>query len=65
MALGASAVLLGRPLLYGLAVGGEEGVFRVLELLRKELELALALSGCSSLSDINKSLLLMPNQSKI
>jgi len=48
IALGADAVLVGRPALWGLAVGGEEGVRRVLELLREELELALALCGCAS-----------------
>ncbi len=48
LALGADAVLVGRPALWGLAVGGEEGARRVLELLRDELELALALCGCAS-----------------
>lgn len=47
LALGADAVLVGRPALWGLAVGGEAGVARVLELLRAELELALALCGCA------------------
>jgi 4-hydroxymandelate oxidase len=46
LALGARAVLVGRPALWGLAVAGEEGARRVLELLRDELELALALCGC-------------------
>jgi isopentenyl diphosphate isomerase/L-lactate dehydrogenase-like FMN-dependent dehydrogenase len=46
LALGARAVLVGRPVLWGLAVGGEEGVRRVLELLRAEVELALRLLGC-------------------
>ena len=48
LALGADAVLLGRPLLWGLAGGGEAGVARVLEMLRAELELALALCGCTA-----------------
>jgi isopentenyl diphosphate isomerase/L-lactate dehydrogenase-like FMN-dependent dehydrogenase len=48
LALGADAVLVGRPALRGLAVAGEAGALRVLELLRDELELALALCGCSS-----------------
>jgi 4-hydroxymandelate oxidase len=48
LALGADAVLAGRPFVWGLAVGGEEGVAAVLELLRGELELALALLGCTS-----------------
>jgi isopentenyl diphosphate isomerase/L-lactate dehydrogenase-like FMN-dependent dehydrogenase len=48
LALGARAVLVGRPALWGLAAGGEEGVATVLELLRSELELALCLCGCPS-----------------
>jgi isopentenyl diphosphate isomerase/L-lactate dehydrogenase-like FMN-dependent dehydrogenase len=48
LALGARAVLIGRPGLYGLAVGGEVGVRHVLELLRAEVELALTLLGCPS-----------------
>jgi isopentenyl diphosphate isomerase/L-lactate dehydrogenase-like FMN-dependent dehydrogenase len=48
LALGADAVLVGRPALWGLAVGGEAGARRVLELLREELELTLALCGCAS-----------------
>jgi isopentenyl diphosphate isomerase/L-lactate dehydrogenase-like FMN-dependent dehydrogenase len=48
IALGARAVLVGRAALWGLAVDGEDGVRRVLELLREELALALTLLGCSS-----------------
>jgi 4-hydroxymandelate oxidase len=48
LALGADAVLVGRPALWGLAAGGEEGVRRVLELLRAEVELTLLLCGCAS-----------------
>jgi isopentenyl diphosphate isomerase/L-lactate dehydrogenase-like FMN-dependent dehydrogenase len=48
LALGAHAVLIGRPALWGLAVDGEQGVRRVLELLRAEVELALTLLGCPS-----------------
>jgi 4-hydroxymandelate oxidase len=48
LALGAEAVLVGRAVLWGLAVDGEAGVRRVLELLRAEVELALTLAGCSS-----------------
>jgi 4-hydroxymandelate oxidase len=46
IAMGAQAVLLGRPVLWGLAVGGEEGAYDVLRLLRAECDLALALVGC-------------------
>jgi len=52
LALGARAVLAGRPPLWGLGAGGAEGAQRVLELLRDEVELALALSGCRSLADV-------------
>ena len=48
LALGARAVLVGRPVLWGLATGGEAGALRVLELLRDEVALALALAGCAS-----------------
>jgi len=48
LALGARAVLAGRAPLWGLAVGGEEGARRVLELLREEIVLALALLGCAT-----------------
>jgi 4-hydroxymandelate oxidase len=52
LALGADAVLAGRPFVWGLAVDGERGVAAVLELLRAELELALALLGCKSPAEI-------------
>ncbi|WP_304452770.1 alpha-hydroxy acid oxidase [Nocardiopsis sp. YSL2] len=51
LALGASGVLIGRPVLWGLAVGGREGVTRVLDLLQTELAEALVLAGCSSPGD--------------
>jgi 4-hydroxymandelate oxidase len=57
VALGASAVLIGRPALYGLAVAGAEGVQRVLEILRQELEMAMALTGRPSLASIDRSVL--------
>ncbi|HEY9673325.1 MAG TPA: alpha-hydroxy acid oxidase [Waterburya sp.] len=56
LALGAKAVLLGRPVLWGLAVSGEAGVQHVIELLRDEFDLAMALSGCAKLQDIDPSL---------
>ena len=55
LALGADAVLVGRPALWGLAVGGEAGARRVLELLRDELELTLALCGCATPADLTRS----------
>ena len=48
LALGADAVLVGRPPLWGLAAGGSAGAARVLELLRREFELTLELCGCPS-----------------
>jgi 4-hydroxymandelate oxidase len=56
LALGARAVCIGRPYLYGLAVAGEEGVFHVAELLRAELELAMTLSGRPTMASIDRSL---------
>jgi 4-hydroxymandelate oxidase len=55
LALGAQAVLGGRAPLWGLAAGGAEGVERVLDLLRAELGLALALCGCSSPAEVARS----------
>ncbi len=55
LALGASAVLVGRPTLWGLAAGGEAGARRVLEILRAELELTLALCGCSSPAELGRT----------
>lgn len=55
LALGADAVLVGRPALWGLAAGGEEGAGRVLELLRAELELTLALCGCAGPDELSRS----------
>src|SRR6266704_3645937 len=59
LALGARAVLVGRPVLWGLAANGTEGAYHVLEILRKELELAMALSGRPTLSSIDKTLVKM------
>jgi isopentenyl diphosphate isomerase/L-lactate dehydrogenase-like FMN-dependent dehydrogenase len=52
LALGARAVLIGRAMLWGLAVDGEAGVRHVLELLRAEIELGLALLGCCSPAEV-------------
>ncbi|MGH2441882.1 MAG: alpha-hydroxy acid oxidase [Chloroflexota bacterium] len=57
LALGARAVLIGRPFIWGLAVGGEAGVKRVLDLLAAELTLDLTLCGAASVQDVNRSLL--------
>ncbi|MDQ3572559.1 MAG: alpha-hydroxy-acid oxidizing protein [Actinomycetota bacterium] len=55
LALGATAVLVGRPALWGLAVGGERGARRVLELLHEEVRLGLALLGCATPGDVTRS----------
>jgi 4-hydroxymandelate oxidase len=60
LALGATAVLVGRPIVYGLAASGAFGVAHVLRLLRDELEIAMALSGCRTLSDIGPDLVWTP-----
>jgi len=57
LALGASAVLVGRPIVWGLACGGERGVAKVLRLLQDEVKLAMMLNGCASLEDINLDLI--------
>jgi len=55
LALGARAVFVGRPVLWGLTVAGAEGAQHALELLRDELELAMALAGRPALADIDTS----------
>lgn len=57
IALGAHAVLVGRPCVFGLANAGAVGVAHVLRLLRDELEIAMALCGCSNIGHINRSVL--------
>jgi len=58
LACGASAVCVGRPYVYGLAVGGAEGVARVVEILRREFEMAMALTGRPSVASIDGSVIL-------
>jgi isopentenyl diphosphate isomerase/L-lactate dehydrogenase-like FMN-dependent dehydrogenase len=60
LALGARAVFVGRPTLWGLAVAGEDGVQHVLSLLRCELEVDMALAGCPTLASIDRSLVKLP-----
>jgi len=54
LALGARAVLLGRPYAYGLAIAGERGVREVIENVRAELDLTMGLSGCRSLAEVTR-----------
>jgi 4-hydroxymandelate oxidase len=58
LALGAKAVMLGRPILWALAADGERGVGRALEIIRSELDLAMALCGCPTLQEISRDLIL-------
>jgi isopentenyl diphosphate isomerase/L-lactate dehydrogenase-like FMN-dependent dehydrogenase len=55
LALGARATLIGRAMLWGLAVGGQEGVADVLRMFREEIELGLALLGCTSPGDVSRA----------
>jgi 4-hydroxymandelate oxidase len=57
IALGARAVLVGRAILWGLCAAGQEGATQVLEILRRELDEAMLLCGCTTVSDIDLSLL--------
>ncbi|MBC7996768.1 MAG: alpha-hydroxy-acid oxidizing protein, partial [Leptolyngbya sp.] len=52
IALGASAVMTGRPILWGLACDGETGVLNVLEMFRSELQLSMQLAGCPTIDSI-------------
>jgi 4-hydroxymandelate oxidase len=57
LALGATAVGIGRPYLYGLGVGGAEGVTRVVEILRREFEMAMMLTGRPTIASIDRSVI--------
>jgi isopentenyl diphosphate isomerase/L-lactate dehydrogenase-like FMN-dependent dehydrogenase len=61
VALGATAVLMGRPYLFGLAAGGEAGVEKVINMIRLELEFAMAFGGAATVADIDRSLVDAPN----
>ena len=56
IALGAKAVGVGRPIIWGLAVDGEQGAKRVLDILRKDFDLAMRLCGCTAIGEINRDL---------
>ena len=57
IALGASAVLVGRPYLFGLSVGGAVGVAHVLNILKAEFEVAMGLTGCATVAQISRSVI--------
>jgi len=60
LALGAKAVLVGRPFIHGLAAAGAPGVAHVLHILRSELEMSMVLCGCKTLADIQPDHVLFP-----
>ncbi len=62
LALGARAVFVGRPLFWGLAVDGEEGARKVLEILRHELDLSMAHCGATTIAGIGRSLVEVPKR---
>jgi isopentenyl diphosphate isomerase/L-lactate dehydrogenase-like FMN-dependent dehydrogenase len=57
IALGAKAVAVGRPIIWGLAVDGEDGAKRVLDLVRKDFELTMKLCGCTSIQNITEDMI--------
>ncbi len=57
LALGASAVLVGRPYIFGLSVAGAVGVAHILNILRSELEVAMGLTGCATLEQIRRAVI--------
>jgi 4-hydroxymandelate oxidase len=61
LALGAKAVFIGRPYIYGLALGGAKGVERVISILRNEFERAMALTGRRSIAEIDSTVLWKPS----
>jgi L-lactate dehydrogenase (cytochrome) len=60
LALGADCTLIGRAFIYALAVNGEAGVKNLLELIEKEMRVAMVLTGAKSISEINSDLLVTP-----
>ena len=60
LALGARAVLIGRPYAYGLAIAGEQGVGEVLDNFMADFDLTLGLAGCRSIAEIDSAALVRP-----
>ena len=58
LALGAKAVCIGRPYVYGLAIAGEQGVYEVLRNLMADFELTMGLSGCKNIAEINSGMII-------
>ena len=61
MALGADAVLIGRPTLYGTAAGGENGAKRAIDMFRDEISRTMALMGCLSIDQLSRDYLILPD----
>jgi L-lactate dehydrogenase (cytochrome) len=57
LALGARSCIVGRSYIYGLGAGGQAGVARAIDILKKELDVTMALCGVSKVSDINRDVL--------
>ena len=64
LALGARAVMLGRPVLYGLAAGGADGAFDVIDAIAKDVDRTLALIGCRRIADLDETWLEAPRDSR-
>ncbi|KAL7300851.1 hypothetical protein TKK_0006409 [Trichogramma kaykai] len=62
LALGARMVFFGRPMLWGLVHDGEKGARKVLEMMRREIDVAFALSGCSSIKDVTRDMVVHESQ---
>lgn len=62
LALGADGVLIGRPIVYALAIDGQQGVERALEIIRKEFRLSMMLLGCAALCEIQRGHVLAPGE---
>jgi L-lactate dehydrogenase (cytochrome) len=58
IALGARACLIGKAFLYGLGAGGEEGVQKVIEIIRKEMEVTMVLTGRRNLAEVDRTILM-------
>ena len=65
LALGAKAVSIGRPYLYGLAAGGEQGVSRVVQLLKAEIARDMTMMGVTRIDQITEDLLFKRSGSKL
>ena len=57
LALGADSVLIGRSWVYGLAARGQQGVEHVLEIIKNEMQVAMALTACRSIEEIDRKVL--------